>query len=126
MRLNNETILELEKYQNNSRHRWNNLEKEVTPVLQIVLWSLVIASIVGIVILTIQLIIICFRLAKLNATLSAQRPDTNDQSYHTDIMILAGKVAALESELLQLRMSSNTCTELEAATTNDNLDEDVD
>ena len=43
MRLNNETILELEKYQNNSRHRWNSLEKEVTPVLQIVLWSLVIA-----------------------------------------------------------------------------------
>ena len=126
MRLNNETILELEKYQNNSRHRWNNLEKEVTPVLQIVLWSLVIASIVGIVILTIQLIIVCFRLAKINATLTAQRPDTNDQSYHTDIMVLAGKVAALESELLQLRMSSNTCTELEPATTNDALDEDVD
>ena len=121
-----ETILELEKYQNNSLHRRNSLEKEVTPVLQIVLWSLVTASIVGIVILTIQLIIICFRLAKINATLSAQRPDNNDQSYHTDIMILAGKVAALESELLQLRMSSNTCTELEPATTNDNLDEDVD
>ena len=97
-----------------------------TQQLQIVLWSLVIASIVGIVILTIQLIIICFRLAKINATLSAQRPDNNDQSYHTDIMILAGKVAALESELLQLRMSSNTCTELEPAMTNDNLDEDVD
>ena len=126
MRLNNKTILELEKYQNNSRHRWNNLEKEVTPVLQIVLWSLVIASIVGIVILTIQLIIICFRLAKVNATLSAQCPDTNDQSYHTYLMILAGKVAPLESELLQLRMSSNTCTELEPATNADALDKDVD
>ena len=33
IRLNNETMDELAKFQNNSRHRWNNLEKEVTPVL---------------------------------------------------------------------------------------------
>ena len=65
-------------------------------------------------------------MAKINATLSAQRPDTNDQSYHTDLMILAGKVAALESELLQLWMSSNICTELEPAANTDALDEDVD
>ena len=77
-KLNNETIDELAKFQNNSRQRWNNLEKEVTPVLTIVLWSLVITSIVGIAIMAFQLIIICFRLAKMNAALQAARPDRDN------------------------------------------------
>ena len=111
-KLNNETIDELAKFQNNSRHRWNNLEKEVTPVLIIVLWSLVITSIVGIAIMAFQLIIICFRLAKMNAALQAARPD-RDNTLFKDVMILTSKVAALESELLLLR--PNTCTELQPA-----------
>ena len=111
-KLNNETIDELAKFQNNSRHRWNNLEKEVTPVLTIVLWSLVITSIVGIAIMAFQLIIICFRLAKMNAALQAARPD-RDNTLFKDVMILTSKVAALESELLLLR--PNTCTELQPA-----------
>ena len=74
LRMNNETIDELAKFQNNSRHRWNNLEKEVTPVLTIVLWSLVITSLVGIAIMAFQLIIICFKLAKIDAALQAARP----------------------------------------------------
>ena len=59
-----------------------------------------------------QLIIICFRLAKMNAALQAARPD-RDNTLFKDVMILTSKVAALESELLLLR--PNTCTELQPA-----------
>ena len=73
-----------------------NLEKEVTPVQTIVLWSLVITSLVGIAIMAFQLIVICFKLAKMNAALQAAHPD-RDNNLYKDVMILTNKVAALES-----------------------------
>ena len=60
-----------------------------------------------------QLIIICFKLAKMNAALQAAQPD-RDNTLYKDVMILTNKVAALESELLLL-LRPNTCTELEPA-----------
>ena len=67
------------------------------------------------------MIIICFKLAKMNAALQAARPD-RDNTLYKDVMILTSKVAALESELL---LRPNTCTELEPASQNVEI-EDVD
>ena len=110
-KLNNETVAEMTEFQKNSKARWNNLTKERTSTEQIIIWVGLIANTVIAIILTVQIVTIYCKIAGIRGAIgtSSGKPDN---ALEKEVGVLTGRVAALESDLLAMRMGLNPCTAL--------------
>ena len=113
MRLNNDTAIELDMFQKNSNARWQNLQKFRTSTEQIIIWSVLITNAIITALLIVQLVTIYIKLARVRATVKSMNGNSFPMSTGSrDYSILETRVAAMESELLTLKMSQNQCKDI--------------
>ena len=126
-KLNNETVAEMNEYQKNSKARWNNLTKERTSTEQIIIWVGLIANTVIAIILTVQIVTIYCKIAGIKGAIGTSGKPIADNDLEKELGVLTGRVAALESDLLAMRMGLNPCTAIaKKEDDNDNNESDID
>ena len=114
MRLNNDTAFELDRYQQNSNARWQNLQRFRTSTEQIIIWVVLITNAIITVLLIVQLVNAYFKLARVRAAVKSMNGNSLPMSSvgSRNLNIIENRVAAVESELLTLRMSQNQCKDI--------------
>ena len=120
--LNDETLMDLNNFKDNTRDRWSTYESESTPASTIILWSLVSVNTALVLLIILAMIILNLRLYKANVmihslaatpTQAAKERESDDSiSLQRQIDLLASKVVVLENDLLALRESGNPCKEV--------------
>ena len=115
MEFNNRTDDSLEKFKVDSKARWANIESYRTSWEQIVLWAVTAINAISLLILISYMVTHYIRLMRVKAkvdALSAASSPTGTAELRKELTLLQGKLACLEGELLEIRMSLVPCTDI--------------
>ena len=105
------------------------MTKERTSTEQIIIWVGLIANSVIAIILTVQIVTIYCKIAGIKGAIgtSGKPIADNNNDLERELGVLTGRVAALESDLLAMRMGLNPCTAIaKKEDDNDNNESDID
>ena len=115
MEFNNRTDDSLEKFKVDSIARWSNIERYRTSWEQILLWAVTAINAISLLILISYMVTQYIRLMRVKAkvdALSATSSPTGTAELRKELTLLQGKLACLEGELLEIRMSLVPCTDI--------------
>ena len=103
------------------------MTKERTSTEQIIIWVGLIANTVIAIILTVQIVTIYCKIAGIRGQIGTSGRPTADNDLEKELGVLTGRVAALENDLLAMRMGLNPCTAIaKNEDDNENNESDID